>query len=52
CSDIPKDKIGECIAALRGVTVTAPVHIGDVILENAADTNINVIATKNVKALV
>ena len=34
--DIPKDKIFDCIAALRGVTIKAPVHIGDIVLENVA----------------
>ena len=35
-SDIPKDKIFECVAALKGVTIQAPVAIGDVVLENVA----------------
>lgn len=47
--DIPKDKIFECIAALRGVTMKAPVHIGDIILENVADTGVNIVATGNVE---
>ena len=45
---IPKEKIQDCIEALKGVTVNAPVRIGDVILEDVADTGISVIATKNV----
>ena len=47
-SDIPKDKIFECVKALKDVEVTAPVNIGDVIVENVAGTGVNVIATKNV----
>ena len=47
--DIPKDKIFECIAALRGVTMKAPVHIGDIILENVAGTGVNVVAAGNVE---
>lgn len=47
--DIPKDKIFECIAALRGVTMKAPVHIGDIILENVADTRVNIVAAGNVE---
>lgn len=47
--DIPKDKIFECIAALRGVTMKAPVHIGDIILENVADTEVNIVAAGNVE---
>ena len=47
--DIPKDKIFECIAELRGVTMKAPVHIGDIILENVADTGVNIVAAGNVE---
>ncbi|MBQ8619270.1 MAG: DUF1667 domain-containing protein [Clostridia bacterium] len=47
-SDIPKAKIFECVKALKDVEVTAPVKIGDVIVENVAGTGVNVIATKNV----
>ena len=47
--DIPKDKIFECIAALRGVTMKAPVHIGDILLENVADTGVNIVAAGNVE---
>ena len=47
-SDIPKGKIFECVKALKGVEVIAPVKIGDVIVENVAGTGVNVIATKNV----
>ena len=47
-SDIPKGKIADCVRALKDVKVKAPVHIGDVILENAAGTGVNIIATKDV----
>ena len=47
-SDIPKGKIFECVKALKEVEVTAPVKIGDVIVENVAGTGVNIIATKNV----
>ena len=45
--DIPKDKIFDCVRALKGVTVKAPVHIGDVILANVAGTGVDVVATRN-----
>jgi len=45
---IPKDKIEDCIEALKGIKVDAPVNIGDVIVENVADTGISIVATKNV----
>ena len=47
-SDIHKGKITDCVRALKNVKVKAPVHIGDVILENAAGTGVNIIATKDV----
>lgn len=50
-TDIPKGKIRECLCALKGVTLTAPVQIGDVIVENVADTGVDVIATKSISAV-
>lgn len=50
-SDIPKEKISDCIAALRCVTVAAPVKIGDTILNNVAETGVAIIAAGNVTAL-
>ena len=47
-TDIPKDKIFDIVRALKGVTVPAPVAIGQVLLPNTADTGVDVIATKNV----
>lgn len=49
--DIPKDKILDCIAALRGVTIKAPVHIGAIVLENVAGTGVNIVAAGNVDAV-
>lgn len=46
--DIPKDKIFDCVKALKEVEVAAPVHIGDVVLADVAGTGVDVIATKNV----
>ena len=45
--DIPKDKIFDCVRALKGITVKAPVHIGDVILTDVAGTGVDVVATRN-----
>lgn len=50
-SDIPKDKIFDCITAIRDIEVAAPVKIGDVILSNAAGTGVDIIAAKNISAL-
>lgn len=47
--DIPKGKIFECVRALKGVEIEAPVHIGDVVVQNAAGTGVDIVATKNVQ---
>lgn len=46
--DIPKEKIFQCVKALKNVTVKAPVHIGDVIAANVAGTGVDMVATKTV----
>ena len=50
-SDIPKNKIFDVVRGLQNVTVKAPVHIGDVIVSDIADTGVAVVATKNVDIL-
>lgn len=50
--DIPKDKIFPVMEEIRRVKVQAPVKIGDVVLENAAGTGVEIIATTNVKKAV
>lgn len=49
--EIPKEKIFDCVRALKAVTVEAPVAIGQVVLVDAAGTGVNVVATKAVAAL-
>lgn len=48
-SDIPKNKIAEVMADINAATVTAPVKIGDVLIENVADTGVDIVATAIVK---
>lgn len=47
---IPKDLIFKSLELLKQVTLTAPVHIGDVVIANVCDCGIDFIATKNVDA--
>ena len=49
--DIPKEKIFDCVKALKSVQVEAPVHIGDVIAGNIAETGVDIVATGNVERL-
>lgn len=46
--DIPKEKIFDCVKALKEIEVAAPVNIGDVVLRDVAGTGVDVVATKNV----
>lgn len=48
-SDVPKDKIFDCVKALKEVVVKAPVAIGDVVLADVAGTGVDVVATKGVE---
>lgn len=50
-ADIPKDKIEDCIKALKGIELTAPVRMGDVVAENVCGTGVNILATANVHAV-
>lgn len=50
-TDIPKNKIFACMEGLKGVCVKAPVHIGDIIVENIAGTGVDVVATKEAGAI-
>lgn len=49
--EIPKNKIFDCMDALKNIRTKAPVKIGNVVLENCAGTGIDVIATRNIDAL-
>lgn len=46
---VPKSKIFDCLKQIRGISVTAPVKIGDVLLANVCDSGADVIATREAK---
>lgn len=46
-TDVPKDKIFECMESIKNIKVKAPVKIGDVIVKNVAGTGVDIIATRN-----
>lgn len=46
--NIPKDRIEACMEAINNVSVSAPVKIGDIIIENVVGTGVSVVATKNI----
>lgn len=45
---VPKNMIFDVMNVLNSVTITAPVRVGDVIVENVCDTGIDVVVTKNI----
>jgi len=45
---IPKDRIFDAMAEINRQTLTAPVHIGQVVVKNLLNLNTDVIVTKNV----
>lgn len=47
--DVPKEKIFEILEALKDVKIQAPVRIGDRVVENIADTGVNIVATKEIR---
>ena len=44
--DVPKDKIFAVMEEIRGAVITAPVHIGDVVIPDIAGTGVDLIATR------
>lgn len=50
-TDIPKNKIFDCMREIDKIEITAPVKIGDIVIEDVAGTGVNVIVTKNVAKL-
>jgi CxxC motif-containing protein len=47
-SPIPKPRIFDLLAVIRKVELKAPVKIGDVVIENALGTGINILASRNI----
>lgn len=50
-TDIPKDKLFECVRELKKIKLIAPVKVGDIVATNIAGTGVRVIATTNCDAL-
>ncbi len=46
-SDIPKDKIFDCMRIINEVEVEAPVEMGDIIIENILGTGVNIVASRS-----
>lgn len=48
-SPLPKAKREECLKEIYAVCVQAPVHYGDVVLENVCGTGVDVLASRSVQ---
>ena len=44
---VPKDKIMEVMKAVNKLKLHLPIAIGDILLANAADTGVNLVATRS-----
>ena len=44
---IPKDKIADCMQAIRQLQLRLPILMGDVLLENVAGTGVRLVATRS-----
>lgn len=44
--DVPRELVRDVVTALAGVTLQAPVHVGDVVLPDACGTGVDVVATR------
>ena len=47
---LPKDRVFDVVAEIDKMSIKAPVHIGDVVIENVLGLGVNIIATKNIGA--
>ncbi|WP_129596650.1 DUF1667 domain-containing protein [Anaerophilus nitritogenes] len=44
---IPKDKIFECMKLIDSIEVTAPIHVGDVIIKDILGTGVDLVAARD-----
>jgi CxxC motif-containing protein len=47
-SPIPKPRIFDLLAEIRKIELKAPVKFGDVVIENALGTGVNILASRNI----
>ena len=49
--DIPKDMVFPAMEEIHHTSVSAPVHIGDILISNVANTGSDIVATRNVERI-
>ena len=45
---LEKEKIFDCLGEIQKKIVSPPVHIGDVIIANVCNTDVDIVATRNI----
>lgn len=48
-TDIPKNKVFDCMAEINKASTEAPVKIGDIIIKNVCGTGVDVVATARIE---
>lgn len=46
--EVPKEMIFDCMKVIREIKVTAPVKVGDIILEDILGTGVDIVATRDI----
>jgi CxxC motif-containing protein len=46
---VPKGKVLAVMALINQVRITAPIHIGDIVIKNVCDTRIDVVSTRSME---
>ncbi len=49
--EIPKEYIFKCMEEINRVSIKAPIKLGQIIIKNVLDTNVNVIATRDLSKI-
>ncbi len=49
-SPVPKELIFDCMTIINSVEVSAPIKMGDIIIENILGTGVNIVATRTMIA--
>jgi CxxC motif-containing protein len=49
--EIPKNRLWDVVRALGGIVVVAPIHLGDIVLQDACGTGVDVVASRDMPAV-
>ncbi len=49
--EISKEKVFACMQILNKLEFLAPIEVGDVLVENILDTNVDIVATKSIERI-